>query len=172
MNRIDRHQLAKISLFAAMDEAQIDKVVRIMRVRHYKSGDLIIREGEIGGELFILIKGSIEISKRLTLRGTQGEDLRNKSLVRLNDRDNVFFGEMSIFGDEQRSATVRALDATTLGVLTTGQVRRLAETEPLIGYRMFYNIGKTVADNLRRANRDILKLSTAFCLALEGKGRL
>lgn len=140
-----------------------------MRIRHFKAGDTIIREGEIGGELFVLLTGTIEVSKRFTLLGTSGTDQRDKSLVRLNDDMNIFFGEMTMFGCEERSATVIALNNTSLAVLTAEQIHLLAKKDAHIGYKLFFNIGKTLANNLRRANRDILKLTTAFCLALDSK---
>jgi CRP-like cAMP-binding protein len=73
-----------------------------------------------------------------------------------------------LLGSEERSATVKATSEVKLGILTRAQVKRLAEKDPQLGYRIFYNIGIKIADNLRRANRDILKLATALCLALDG----
>lgn len=166
---IDRGRLGQISLFNGMSETQIDQIAQMMRLRKFRKDEIIIREGELGGELYVLLEGTIEISKRLTLHDGSGEDLRDKSLVRLSDTDNVFFGEMTMFGAEERSATVKALTETNLGVLTIEHVNLLSGKDPQIGHRLFYNIGRTMATNLRRANRDILKLTTAFCLALEGK---
>ncbi len=169
MNKIDPTQLKRIGLFEGLNDEQVDKIAHIMRIRNFKAGDTIIREGEMGGELFVLLTGTIEVSKRFTLLGSSGADQRDKSLVRLSDDMNIFFGEMTMFGSEERSATVTALSETSLGVLTAEQMHLLANKDASIGYRLFFNIGKTLANNLRRANRDILKLTTAFCLALESK---
>jgi CRP-like cAMP-binding protein len=117
--------------------------------------------------MFVLLSGSIEISKQLTLYNNVAADPRNKSLIRLQDTDNIFFGEGTMFGWEERSATVIALSDVMLGVLTQKDVHELCRSDPDLGYHLFRNIGYKVTADLRRANRDILKLTTAFCLALE-----
>ena len=152
-----------------MSSAQLDEVAETMCILAVEKGEVIIREGETGGEMFILLSGSIEISKRMTLYDDISADPRDKSLVRLHDTNNIFFGEMTMCGEEQRSATVRALTDVKLGVLTQDDVQTLTERDPALGFHLFRNIGHKIATDLRRANRDILKLTTAFCLALEGK---
>ena len=166
-NQVDPEQLKRISLFDGASHNQIEAVAEVMRVKHFKANDVIIREGELGCELYLLLSGSIAISKKLTMLGGESDTI-DKSLVQLKDTDHVFFGEMALLGSEERSATVRALTEVKLGMLTRAQVKRLSEKDPELGYRIFYNIGITLADNLRRSNRDILKLATALCLALDG----
>ena len=159
----------RYGLFEGMSATQLDTVADIMSIQLVEKGKVIISEGELGGEMFILLSGSIEISKRMTLYEGVSPDPRDKSLVRLHDTNNIFFGEMTMFGEVERSATVSALSDVKLGVLTQGDVRTLAERDPALGFHLFRNIGRKIASDLRRANRDILKLTTAFCLALEGK---
>jgi len=166
---VNRNQLSKIGLFQGMSDSQIDKLARRMRDQIYGEDEIIIREGEVGGELFVLLKGTIEVSKQLTLAGVGGGDKRNKSLIGLSHDNNVFFGEMSMFGSDERSATVRAITDTQLGMLTQDQVQLLAKEDPSLGYLLYYNIGRKIAENMRRANHDILKLTTAFVLALDGR---
>jgi CRP/FNR family cyclic AMP-dependent transcriptional regulator len=166
---INRHHLSKVGLFQGMSNRQIDMLAGKMRGQNYGKDEIIIREGEVGGELFILLKGTIEISKQLTLAGVGGGDQRDKNVFRICDDSNEFFGEMSMFGSEERSATVRAITDTKLGMLTQDQVQVLAKEDPSLGYLLYYNIGHKIAENMRRANQDILKLTTAFVLALEGR---
>ena len=169
MREAELERLEHISLFEGMTENQIESVKQVMTTRFFEKGDTIISEGETGDELFVLLNGSIAISKRMTLQSSTGRDQRDKSLIQLKDSDHVFFGEMSLLRNLERSATVRALTETRLGVLTTDQVMKIADEDPQFGYLLFYNIGRTLADHLRRANKDILKLTTALCLALESR---
>jgi len=156
-------------LFQGFTTKQIEQATHLMRTRAVAAGEHILSEGEIGGEMFILLKGAIEISKHMTLLSRVGEGHLDKSLIRLKDSDNVFFGEMSLFDSDKRSATVTAVTDTVVASLTREQVHILCERDAEIGFKLFYNIGQTLAENLRHAHRDILKLATAFCLALEGK---
>jgi CRP-like cAMP-binding protein len=167
MDKIGHERLLPFALFNGLNSTQFDEIVQYLRLRRYTAGEEIVREGETGGELFLLFEGEIEISKRLTLYSRDGMDQKEKSLVSLKAEDNIFFGEMTLFDQPERSATVTALTDVTLGILTREQIKLLAEQDPSIGYYIFQNIGRALTANLRRANRDILKLTTAFCLALE-----
>ena len=44
----------------------------------------------------------------------------------------------------------------------------LFEKDPDFGYKVIRNIAQTLAERLEKANQDILKLTTAFSLALQG----
>ena len=166
---IERNKLKEFSLFEGLTDEQIDRVGRVMTVRKFSQDDVIIKEGEEGGEMFVLIEGAIVISKSLTLNIVEQPELGDKSLIQLDDSQHIFFGEMGLFGSDKRSATVKALTDVQLGALNRDQALRLAEEDPRLGYRLFYNIGKKLAGNVRRGNRDALKLTTALCLALEGR---
>ena len=60
----------------------------------YSEGDEIIREGDHGDEMFLIVEGKVEIHRQ------------SESLAVLVDRD--YFGEMSILDGEPRSATATA----------------------------------------------------------------
>jgi CRP-like cAMP-binding protein len=167
MEKVTEERLKGFSLFNGLDEKQRSRIAQMLRQREFKTGDDIVKEGEVGGEMFLLLKGEIVITKRLTLQTQEGSDQKAKSLIKLKDKDNVFFGEMSLFDDAERSATVSSVSDVTCGILTREQIHILCKEEPQIGYCIFHNIGRTLSANLRKANRDILKLTTAFCLALE-----
>jgi len=66
-----------------------------------KKGEVIIREGEVGDELYIIKSGSVRIEKNT---------LQNEpyTVVVLNAEQNVFFGEIGLLLNDKRSATVVA----------------------------------------------------------------
>jgi len=167
MERVSEERLDSFSLFTGLKKEQRERIGLLMAVRTVAAGAVIVNEGEVGDELFLLLTGEIVITKRLTLYSSEGEDKKEKSLIKLRDKDNVFFGEMSLFDDAERSATVTAVSNVTCGILSRDQLRSLCEEDPQVGYHIYYNIGRTLSCNLRKTNRDILKLTTAFCLALD-----
>ncbi len=166
---IDIESLKRFALFDGLDDEQLRSVAKIIRTKTIKRESNVIEEGELGDELFLLLKGEIVITKQLVLFDSGEVDHKEKSLITLKDSYNIFIGEMSLFGDDKRSATVTALTEVTVGILSRHQVENLSKTDPALGYHLFYNIGQKITENLRKANKDILKLTTAFCMALEAK---
>jgi CRP-like cAMP-binding protein len=131
---------------------------------------MITREGEEGDPLYLLLKGSVEISKILTLMVGRGNvDTREKSLIHLHAEDLAYFGEMAMLrANNRRSASVKALENSTVAVIKRDDLLNLCEQDTGLGYRLFVNIATRLAAHLDKANEDITKLTTAFSLVLSG----
>ena len=83
-----------------------------LRERRLRKGEVLFRAGDPGDELFLIFSGTVVVSKPVTGRVEQ-------VLTRLGPGE--VFGEMSVFGDEQkRSATIQAeTDSMLLGLAAT-----------------------------------------------------
>ena len=93
---------------------------------------------------------------------------KDKVLLRLNADMHAIFGEMALFERESaRSATVTATKACKLGVIYKKDFEVIVDQDPVLGFHIFRNIAEILSDRLKKANLDILKLTTAFSLALE-----
>jgi CRP/FNR family cyclic AMP-dependent transcriptional regulator len=160
----------RVLLFKDLDDEKILKLIGIMTRKSMKAGDLIAREGAGDDSLFILIEGQVEISKSLLMPlWNDDSQPQEKSLVRLSEKDCAFFGEMALFEDKpERSASIRALKACSLAVIDKKTLLEILEEYPEIGSVIYKNIATVLTRRLVKANRDILKLTTAFSLALEG----
>jgi len=73
----------------------------------YKDGQIIFEEGSSGDWIYVVLSGSVEISK--TIGG-------KKSIITVLEPDEVF-GELGYLGHIKRTATVRAVGETTVGVI-------------------------------------------------------
>ena len=166
---IAKNDLSRFSVFAGLTPEQLQKIERLVREKQVPAGEEITREGEKGDELFLLLKGKVEVSKTLTLMVGRGDvDTRDKSLIQLDAAKSPMFGEMAILREDSiRSATVKALEACTIGIIKRKDLLELCEQDKEIGFRILSNIARQLAENLEKANRDILKLTTAFSLALQ-----
>lgn len=161
----------KVSLFRGLSEGQIKKIVPIMHTADFAPGDLITQEGANEDTLFILLQGEVEISKHLLMPLVDGmSDKQEKSLIRLSEKDHAFFGEMVLFEEKpERSASITALKHTTVAILNKNDFLKILEQNPEIGFIITRNIATELTHRLVKANKDILKLTTAFSLALEGE---
>ncbi|MEJ2048919.1 MAG: cyclic nucleotide-binding domain-containing protein [Calditrichota bacterium] len=68
---------------------------------------------------------------------------------------------------EVRSATVIAEADCILGEIGAAKIHELIKAHPDFGLKFYRNLANVLADRLRKANRDTLKLATALSLALE-----
>jgi len=95
----------------------------------YEDGQTIIKEGSPGDWVYVILSGSVEISK--IIRG-------KKCVIEVLQTDEVF-GELGFIGGMKRTATARAVGETTLGIIDreflekeynqlSGQFRSIIET--------------------------------------------
>lgn len=162
--------LKKVSLFKDLDEESIKVILSAMKVQKIEADNIIIQEGSIGEDLYILLEGEVEISKSLVLpEWFQTAQHQEKSLLHLSDKNYPFFGEMTIYEQEsERSATIKAIKSCVMARISKLDLWKIFEKDNHIGMIINRNVATELVKRLRKANKDILKLTTAFTLALEG----
>lgn len=74
---------------------------------HFKKGEVIFTEGKSGDWVYVVISGSVEISKTID----------NKKYVVALIKEGEVFGELSFLGNIKRTATAIALEDTVAGVI-------------------------------------------------------
>ncbi|HUI31347.1 MAG TPA: cyclic nucleotide-binding domain-containing protein [Candidatus Acidoferrales bacterium] len=161
--------LSRTAIFAGIPEEKIAKLAALVKVQNFPADQLIMKEGESGSCLCILLGGEVEVSKSLVFRsGAASLDPLDKSLMRLTSKNFPFFGEMSLFEkNSARNATVRTISPCRFAIIELADLVRLSETDYEIGYRIFFNIAWALSDRLNKSNNDLLKVTTALGIALE-----
>ncbi len=157
----------KIFLFQDLDDREIEEVLDRTTPRQFPAGTEIIREGEPGDSMFIMIDGEVEITKQLTL--VLDEDTpKERVMIRLRAEDGVYFGEMSLLENAPRSATVTA--STDCRLLELGQedFLDLVCQDNAMGVKLLLRLAQFLSRHLRKTNQDVVKLTTALAISLGG----
>jgi CRP/FNR family cyclic AMP-dependent transcriptional regulator len=136
-------------------------VMGIIDIKHKSKGEHIIREGEIGSDLFILYEGEVEIRKKTRA----GDDY---TVMILKAEENVFFGEMALIDDEKRSATVIARKDSTLLVISKTDFLALGDSHPQICLPVTRAISEILASRLRKTTGDMLTIFDALVNEIKG----
>src|SRR3989339_2193117 len=89
--------------------------------KQFKKGDLIIKEGDTADTAFVINKGHVEV-KKITLKG------ESVLIARLDP--GQIFGEMSLFDNSNRSASVYALSDVELSVITKEDFLKYLDNTP------------------------------------------
>lgn len=114
--------------------------------RTYQDGEIVVRQGDVGGCMYVVQDGQVEVVVE-----------RDGREVRLGvRRAGDFFGEMAIFEKEVRMATVRALGpARILSVDKKNFLRRIHEDSSLA-----YRIVQSMSGRIRELSAEVARLKT------------
>jgi hypothetical protein len=127
--------LKQVPLFATLSLDQLEAVHQITREATYLAGETIVREGDPGGELYLLLEGTVQAWQSF---GTQ----RARCLNTISAIS--YFGEMAILDDEPRSATVVAVDRARLLSLDGRSLKELIHQMPEISFEIFRELTSRV----------------------------
>ncbi len=111
--------------------------------KEFDKGDVIIREGDPGREMYIIKSGSVDVIK------SDGDI--EIILATLSRGD--FFGEMAILENIYRTATVKAREKSQLIILTTGNFMIKLKKDPTFAFQIMQKMSRRI----RILNEKILK---------------
>jgi len=157
----------KIFLFQDLEDREIEEVLDRTSPREFSAGSEIIREGEPGDSMFIMISGEVEITKQLTLV-LDKDTPKERVMIRLKADDGVYFGEMSLLEQDTRSATVTALTDCQLLELNHQDFLELIRLDTAMGVKLMLHLAQLLSRHLRKTNQDVVKLTTALAISLGG----
>lgn len=147
---IDTLFLTQSPLFRNLDETERAQILIIGQVRTYRADEVIFREGDAGDGLFIVVKGSVRISKR----SATGEE----ALAVLEPP--AYFGEMALIDLAARAADAIANGPTELFFIPLKDLRSLIEAHHQMALKILYALCEVLAQRLRETNERYMSIFT------------
>lgn len=114
---LNRETLEQVPLFQGADAVFLGSLILALKPVAFQAGDLVIRAGEIGRELYLISRGSVEVI-----------DGSGNVVATLGEGN--FFGEVSLLTSAPRNATVRAKEYCDLFVLDKTEFSRVLRERP------------------------------------------
>jgi len=137
-----------IRLFEDFERGEIDVLARYLRVYRAPVGVEVIREGDHGDFMLLLIEGSIEIVK---------VDPRGLPQRLAAAGPGKTLGEMSLIDGEPRFASCVTLETSLFAVLDRAALIRVVAEEPKIGVKILMELLMLLNQRLRTVSGELMK---------------
>ena len=134
--------LKSIPLFSHLNYSELVKVLEQTRVDKIATGDFLMREGDEGDDMFIVLSGAVNV--------IGGDEV----LASLSA--NSHLGEMCMVENAARSATVEVTAAGNVLCLRREQFFGLIRTEPVIGTKLLWSMVQGLSGRLRETNEALV----------------
>src|SRR6202047_5402053 len=108
--------LGRVPVFSTPVPSDLERIAQLAVPRSFSPGEVVFREGDASDTCYIVREG---LARAIRTH----RDGRTITLARFGPGD--IFGELALFEDEKRSATVEAIEPTTVVALLGPDMRRL-----------------------------------------------
>lgn len=138
--------LGRVPVFSTLERDDLERIAGLAVPRTFDPGQVVFREGDASDTCYIVRSGRARAVREHT-------DGRSITLATFGPGD--IFGELAMFEDERRSATVEAIQQTSVVAVLGPDMRRLMVEHPEISIRLVVALGR----RLRETNERLAKQS-------------
>jgi CRP/FNR family transcriptional regulator, cyclic AMP receptor protein len=135
--------LARVALFADLPLVYLRRIAALGSEESFTRGSLIFKEGTAGDKLYLILTGSVRISRQVPGMGEE-------ALAILKTGD--YFGEMALIDEFPRSADALAHESCRLFVLSKDRVADLLFVDRDLAYDLLWTFVRTLSARLRETN--------------------
>jgi CRP-like cAMP-binding protein len=138
--------LGRVPVFSTLEQDDLARVAQLAVPRSFEPGQIVFREGDASDTCYVVRSGRARAIR-------EHADGRTITLATFGPGD--IFGELAMFEDELRSATVEAVQDTSAVAVLGPDMRRLMVEHPEISMRLVVALGR----RLRETNDRLAKQS-------------
>lgn len=127
--------MRQLFLFQDLNEQEVMRVLRIAHHRDVAAGELIIRDGAVGHDFYVVLEGTARVTKggeALTTIGPGGH-----------------FGELALIDDVRRSADVEALTPMTVLTIERADLLSMLDDDLRVGHKLLKSFLRNMSGRVR-----------------------
>ena len=136
--------LRHVPVFAELAEDDLECVAKVAVRRRFEAGEVVFRAGDESNTCYVVRRGQA--------RAVRGHS-DGRSITLANFGPGDIFGELAMFDDERRSATVETLEETEAIAILGGDMRRLLGEHPGIAIQLLASLGRRLRETNERLAR-------------------
>jgi CRP-like cAMP-binding protein len=124
MKRLDQFEqrLGKVPLFRACSKQDLRRIARLADPDDVKEGEVLVKEGNQGHELYVILSGQASVTRK------------GRKVATLGPGD--YFGELAVLHPAPRTATVTAKTPMEVLIVTSRELSVLLEDVPLVARKL------------------------------------
>jgi CRP/FNR family transcriptional regulator, cyclic AMP receptor protein len=134
--------------FAEFEREDIDLLSTYMAIYNAQPGQSIIREGDEGDFMLLVIAGAVDIFKN---------NAQSERQLMTSVGPGMTLGEMSMIDGEPRFATCIATDSTVFAVLTRDAMANIILEKPSLGAKILIKLVTMLSQRLRQTSARLLQ---------------
>ncbi|MDF1561395.1 MAG: cyclic nucleotide-binding domain-containing protein [Deltaproteobacteria bacterium] len=143
---MDAEILKKVELFEGLTSQQIEQLAAISEDREVEPGTVLFEEGDVGDELYVILKGKVRISKFVAGVGEEALAILEPG---------AYFGEMALINDHPRTAHAICNTSVKLGVIRREAFEQVLFLNKDLAYELLWRFVRTLSDRLGETNDKI-----------------
>src|SRR5271166_2205657 len=136
--------LGRVPVFSTLEQSDLERIADLAVPRWFETGEVVFREGDSSDTCYVVRDGR---ARAIRSHG----DGRTITLATFGPGD--IFGELAMFEDELRSATVQAVETTNVVGVLGPDMRRLMGEHPTIAGRLVVALGRRLREMNERLSR-------------------
>ena len=136
--------LRAVPVFSELGEEELARVADVAVPRQFVSGEVVFREGDESSTCYIVRHGRARAVR---------EHPDGRSITLANFGPGDIFGELAMFDDERRSATIETLEDTEAIAILGGDMRRLLAEHADIAVKLLASLGRRLRETNERLAR-------------------
>lgn len=140
--------LEQVPIFSDLNPKELNEVEKIVHRRKYKKSEPVIRQGDPGLGMYIIVKGRVEIME-------EDEKAGRRILAKLTD--GAFFGDLALLDESPRSASAIALEDSDIIGLFRPDFLDLLYRKPKLGIKVLFALARVIGERLRHADELLIK---------------
>ncbi|MCD6122187.1 MAG: cyclic nucleotide-binding domain-containing protein [Spirochaetales bacterium] len=138
------HFLQSQSLFGGLTNTELNRILPFLKEVKFKKDEFILKEGEINDKLYLIYKGSVEISKHYSKK----KQHHDKQIIVLHTGDT--FGEMEVIDIQPCIASVKTIEPTTILTLSSRDLHQISKENLKTFTLIIMNLAREISRRLRR----------------------
>jgi len=136
--------LGRVPVFETLAEPDLERVAQVAVPRSFRAHQVIFREGDASDTCYVVEAGHARAVR-------EHADGRSIALAHFGPGD--IFGELAMFDDELRSATVEAIEEVDAIAILGADMRRLLREHADISYKLVIALGRRLRETNERLAR-------------------